>query len=101
MHSIKVGNLIVLTIPTSLFSYDERSRTFHADASDLQGKDRPQRINPDNFELGIALQSHLTGNVELFRHSQIIRYPVENELLGWKYESVTEGLNVSVIILND
>lgn len=108
MHSVKLANLIIITASTNYFEWDGKTKTFSAEVSDMYGSPlvisngqlRLQRINPDNLDLGIALQSAETGVTKMFKLIETHR--VEGDTMFWRFQIVDQSNGpVSVVIFND
>lgn len=108
MSAVKIANLVIFYCSTKYFVWDSKSMTFSAEISDLYSSPlvtntkalRLQRVNPDNFDLGIALQSQETGKVEMFKLVETNR--VEGDTMFWRFKAINPKIhNVAVIIFND
>lgn len=81
-----------MTLSTKLFTYDARTTTFTAEASDL---------GAPGFSAGFLLRSHITGKVVPFEYERTER-DAENDILWWEFKSASPKLlGAHVVIYND
>jgi hypothetical protein len=75
------------SIPSNLFQYNPLTKTFFAEASDLNGYDILQRAAYNPTNRGFAMKSTKTGKVVPFYFTAKLRELEEydGELSGWQF----------------
>lgn len=82
------------SVELSRFSWDKKSRTLTADASDLGWGPRYR------WPIDLYVRSHHTGNIECFERSQTITTP-EGQFSGVVYEARNSALGIRATVFND
>lgn len=93
--------LNLVAISSNKFSYDRDTMEFVAEMSDFKNIENllHQRIYGDACDVGFAMKSEKTGNVEIFYYSN--RVEKEGEAVYWVWEALNPKLDCHVKIFND
>jgi hypothetical protein len=93
-------------IPSGKFTYDQTTRTFTAEESDLRGYDLRQTIYDDAVDVGFSIQSSKTGAEVTYYLSEVHTH--DGDITHWTFlptrESFNkhrEAVNTKVVIFND
>jgi hypothetical protein len=95
------------TIPSNLFTYHPPTKTFSAEASELNGYDILQRSYHNSTNRGFSMKSTKTGFVVPFYFVGKLKEMEEydGELSGWKFtcdwDDSPTGESYTVLIIND
>jgi hypothetical protein len=84
--------LTMTPIPSSLFTYDEETKTFSTEISDLGPGFRFQLIYDDAREVGFQMVSTRTGEVVTF-YLEAPHFDGEGELTHWTCGIVREDMS--------
>lgn len=100
----------MLVINTRNLTHNGKDRTFSCEASDLgcpigQGPDGLSRLYQDACDIGLELESHVTGRRQKFAYSGAILDRFDNDVLYWLFTVATPYPQVlagyKFIVFND
>lgn len=94
-------------IPSGKFTYDEKTKVFTAEASDLSGINLFSPIYDDACDAGFAMESARTGQTVTYCLEKEHRNN-DNDVTHWTFTPITESIRktpickgTSVMIFND